>query len=346
MAENEKRTEILVGTFVALGLALLGGLILTFGSLGDLFADKYAITVTFPSASGIADGTQVRLGGAKIGIVDGKPALNDTFDGVVVRLAIYDGVLIPSDSAIKVSTEGLLGDGFIEIEPPAERGGENLPMDGSARVIGESGGGLSAITDVAASVSQKALVVMDDARVTLAKLNASLEKISDGVLAEPNIDAFSDALARLNVSLTRLDEAFLSETNAENLNATLKNLRTASEDVAAGTKKLEPVLEEVRVAVAKAGPVLDKVGQTADSFDETAKSLTAVADELRTGDGLGSALLSDSELRLELEALIRNLRAHGILFYKDRSGLPEADGAGGGGGRDEGRRLTSPPRWR
>ena len=49
---NRKRSELLVGLFLFLGLCLLGGMILKFGNLGDMFRDQYTIELRYPTAGG------------------------------------------------------------------------------------------------------------------------------------------------------------------------------------------------------------------------------------------------------------------------------------------------------
>ncbi len=79
MAVKEKRTEILVGLFLFIGLLICGILIVQFGRFQDRFQNKYEITLNFPDATGIQKGSDVKLGGAKVGVVSEKPVLNKTF---------------------------------------------------------------------------------------------------------------------------------------------------------------------------------------------------------------------------------------------------------------------------
>ena len=64
---KENRTELFVGFFLLIGLLLLGFLVLKFGNFGDRFEETYSLTVTFDDGGGLIKGTDVRLGGVKIG---------------------------------------------------------------------------------------------------------------------------------------------------------------------------------------------------------------------------------------------------------------------------------------
>src|SRR5580765_6402803 len=110
MNEQDRGLELKVGIFVAIGLAILAALVVQFGRLGEGFKNYYAITVHFSDASGLLKGSDVLLGGAKIGHVAGPPRLVSTGSGVDVPLRIYDYAKVSVDSAITVGSSGLLGD--------------------------------------------------------------------------------------------------------------------------------------------------------------------------------------------------------------------------------------------
>ena len=61
---KQNRTELLLGIFLFVGLLVLGGIILRFGSFKDHFREKYELTLMFPQAGVIVKGSEVRLGGA------------------------------------------------------------------------------------------------------------------------------------------------------------------------------------------------------------------------------------------------------------------------------------------
>ena len=117
MSANSKKTETLVGTFLLIGLGLLGATILLFGNLGDLFKESYQIKVNFSEASGLIEGSTVRLRGAKIGTVAEKPELIDGAK-VQVVLKIDSDQRIEEGSVFRVGTASILGDKEIVITPP------------------------------------------------------------------------------------------------------------------------------------------------------------------------------------------------------------------------------------
>lgn len=113
MAENT--TEVLVGGVVlaaAIGFAVYAGQIA--GVSGS--SDSYPLSASFRSLEGVSVGTDVRLAGVKVGTVT-DVALNAETFRADTKVSVEKGVQIPDDSAIVISSEGLLGGNFVEIMP-------------------------------------------------------------------------------------------------------------------------------------------------------------------------------------------------------------------------------------
>ena len=137
MNEQDRGLELKVGIFVAVGLAILAALVVQFGRVGEGFKTYYGLTVHFADASGLLKGSDVLLGGAKIGRVSGPPRLVTSGRGVDVPLRIYDYVQIPTGSSFTVGSTGLLGDRFVAITPPVGKPttyiAKGARIEGSAR---------------------------------------------------------------------------------------------------------------------------------------------------------------------------------------------------------------------
>jgi phospholipid/cholesterol/gamma-HCH transport system substrate-binding protein len=108
MAESHRKTELWVGVFVFIGLALLGGLIVQFGRFGDRMRGKYQFVVVFDDASGLIKGSEIRMGGARIGKVAEHPELNANVK-VQVTMSVDDAIRIPENSMIQIASATLLG---------------------------------------------------------------------------------------------------------------------------------------------------------------------------------------------------------------------------------------------
>ncbi|PVA10452.1 outer membrane lipid asymmetry maintenance protein MlaD [Pelagivirga sediminicola] len=113
MAEN--KSEIIAGAVVvavALGFVLYAGK-LTGASAGT---DSYELTASFRSADGITVGTDVRLAGVKVGRVTSM-ALDPATYRAGTTISVAKTIEVPDDSALAISSEGLLGGNYVEILP-------------------------------------------------------------------------------------------------------------------------------------------------------------------------------------------------------------------------------------
>lgn len=109
------RGEVVAG---AVTLAVAAGF-LVYALQGTSLATPsgaYPLTASFRSADGISPGSDVRLAGVKVGAVTSLDLNRDTFRADVT-VSLDEGVNIPDDSSIAISSEGLLGGNFVEIVP-------------------------------------------------------------------------------------------------------------------------------------------------------------------------------------------------------------------------------------
>ena len=112
---SESATEVMAGAGVL--AAALGFLIFAGQGIGLTGGgDNYELTASFRSVEGISVGTDVRLAGVKVGTVTSL-ALNPQSFFADATVTVKNGVSIPDDSTILVTSEGLLGGSFVEILP-------------------------------------------------------------------------------------------------------------------------------------------------------------------------------------------------------------------------------------
>jgi phospholipid/cholesterol/gamma-HCH transport system substrate-binding protein len=119
-----------------------------------------------------------------------------------------------------------------------------------------------------------------------------------------------ELIGDLRTTVQKLNQDTLSAQNLENLKASMEHLNQATSALAESSKKLDGVINQADSTMASA--------------KKDAEALqNAIADArkfLRTamlGKGLMATLLNDQQLANDLRALIGNLRAHGVLFYRD-----------------------------
>lgn len=111
-----ERSEIVAGAAV-LAVAI-GFLAYAANSANLLQRDNgtYTLTASFRAVDGISVGSDVRMAGLKVGTITDLRLNPQTFFADAT-IALRDDLLLPTDSAILISSEGLLGGNFVEISP-------------------------------------------------------------------------------------------------------------------------------------------------------------------------------------------------------------------------------------
>ncbi|MDX1572938.1 MAG: outer membrane lipid asymmetry maintenance protein MlaD [Methylophaga sp.] len=118
---QSKQTEILVGLFVAAGLAALFMLAMKVSNLGD-FTDEagYQVTASFQNIGGLKPRSPVSMAGVRVGRVADIKLDPETYDAVVTlnMYPQYDN--IPLDTSASIFTAGLLGEQYIGLQAGAD----------------------------------------------------------------------------------------------------------------------------------------------------------------------------------------------------------------------------------
>lgn len=327
MAQSEKRSELLVGSFLLAGLVLLGGLIIQFGRFSEYFSGNYSITLVFDDASGLIKGSEVRMGGARIGRVAELPELNEAVE-VEVILAIDKQIRIPLGSAFQINSATLLGDKLIVVTPPATLTGKYI--EPGTRIQGGGPSGLDAIQNNAEIVSRDVRRMLKEAEVTLGKV--------DGAVGEIRI-----ASEQLGEAIAKVNRSILAEQNLNHINSTLSNIADASARWKEASAQLDPTLADAREAIASVKSAAASTEKTLGKADETIGSLSpairnatqatdkanSILDRVDRGEGMLGAFATDNDVAFDFKAFMSNLRRHGILRYRNDAAISsgkEADG--------------------
>src|SRR6266511_4024861 len=117
-------------------------------------------------------------------------------------------------------------------------------------------------------------------------------------------------LGDLRGTVQKLNQETLSSENMQNLKASMEQLNQATGALAQSSKKLDGVIE-------RAGSTMTSAKEAADNLQNAIADTRKVLRSATQGKGLVATLLNNQELANDLHALISNLRAHGVLFYRD-----------------------------
>lgn len=154
MAEDV--SEVLAGA----GVLVVAAAFALYAGMGDKLGTpkgNYSLSASFRSVDGVSIGTDVRLAGVKVGSVTNL-SLNPQTYYADATFTVKEGIEIPDDSTALISSEGLLGGNFLEIQPGGspqalEPGAEILDTQGAVgliqllmKFVGKAAGGDEAAT--------------------------------------------------------------------------------------------------------------------------------------------------------------------------------------------------------
>lgn len=338
MAAKEQRTTTLVGFFIFTGLAVLTWLILQFGRFQNSYHEIYQIQVRFQDATGLIEGTPVKLAGVRIGAVSGKPVLESiTPPQVLVPLAIDASRIIPVDAIFQIQSATVLGDKLIVVSIPQNPSSTQITEN--TILSGAGASGLEAIQDDALAIAGDVRILMENAHTSLQKFDGALDQIHT-------------ATHQLNQTIAQINSDILSERNITAISNTLSNVESTSHETRRAAIHLKPLMTDARKAIKQVTALAQKAEGTFDQIDRqlvhiepaieevpaTMRSLRRAADKaegavgeaektlakagqtldtINSSDGLVGALTNDEEVSTDTKTFLKNLRRHGILGYKD-----------------------------
>lgn len=325
---SQRSIEIRAGLFLLVCLAVGAGLVWKFGKFTPAGGERYPLRVMFDNVGGLIPNANVMYAGVEVGKVRSIELVEDGKLRARVTLAIHQGIKIRDDARFVINQSGLLGDRYVDVIPGSTTADLLQPdavIEGAPSVD---------LTEAIRSVTE----VLRQAGSTIARVDA--------------------ILARTHTAIARVDEILLSTQNLQHASASLANIDATSSNAVALTQSLRDVVEEARGSITN---TLSKLAASADSLNatfrhaddvmnqaegvvkhvddivkgaepdvrattkniaESTRRLNEIIDRLEKGEGTVGKLLTDPALHDEVLRLVRNLRQHGILFYRDGTRTP------------------------
>ena len=117
--DKKKSFEAIIGVFIILvcGLFLSHTIKMNKQSKDEKY--NRIFYAKFNNIEGIKIGTEVKIAGLRVGLVNNLTLDKNTFQ-VIAKLSVIDDLNIPTDSVLAVTSSGLLGGKFLNIKPGIE----------------------------------------------------------------------------------------------------------------------------------------------------------------------------------------------------------------------------------
>ena len=304
MTNESRGIEWKVGVFMLIGLGVIAFMAVKFGKLSQGLKKYYNITAEFPNASGLLKGADVYMAGARVGFTADAPELIEGRYAVQVSLKLKDGVKIPHGSAFLISSSGFLGDAFVSINPPINPDMNDIFKDGEYIV----GTRLEGFGDLAVKGGD----VMTELKKRLQELEAPIKDIRERVLAEKNLKSIDETFASLSEITTSL------KNSVKGVDEVIAKAKEAVETVKDTVAAAKGPIEKADAAAGDLKGTIAEIKKAAGTADKALASAKTLMEKANSGKGSLGLLLADKETADNLKALIRNLREHGVLWYKNK----------------------------
>jgi phospholipid/cholesterol/gamma-HCH transport system substrate-binding protein len=290
MRDEGRKTDVRVGLFVLAALVILVVGSLWIAGSRVLAPQRQTYSVLMKDSGGIQAGTRVRVAGVAVGKIHDVDLRPEDEWPVVFRVAINSRISIHTDGEARITSSGLLGNAFLQIDP----GTPTEPLlEPGGEIYGRAGQGFENAMAQVEEMGGKVIVLLDQASALLDQLSGELGPIleqAQALLSEENAahvgsllasmdETMTDAGPRLTTLLTRLESVADSADNG---------LERMPELAA----KLDSLVDDLQTAMGPEGSRLSGLLDTAQH------SLSSADDAM--------SILGDN--REELEAAMRDLR--------------------------------------
>ncbi len=336
---KERSIEVKVGLLILVALGILGGFVLLMGGLS--FERTYAIYVDFDNPGGLQTGAPVKIAGVTVGKVDELQFRGGQLDPKTGRRTMVRAKLdvkqkyrdsIHEDADFYVTTQGVLGEQFLEIEP----GTPTKPVLDPATTIPHGIGPPRLDLFFA-----KAYELLD---MTVTGLNNNKELVKEivqntaGLLAGLNgavtgnrerIDRIMQNLEDLTHEADSLThDAHAKYVNNPKIDRTIDNIDKLSAALANDSgpllKDAKEALANIKSASATVGDaegqaklkkILADVAEVASRANAIAKDTQDIVAHIKKGEGTVGALVMDEALYDDLQEMSRDLKHNPWKFF-------------------------------
>jgi phospholipid/cholesterol/gamma-HCH transport system substrate-binding protein len=296
-----KWSQLRVGLTVLFASVTLAVLIFVMSGTGGWLTRKISLRSYFDNAGGLREGAPVRLAGVDIGnvtgvrIVGGKPL---TPVEVTMKVNTKYSFNLRKDSVTLLSTAGILGETYVDVDSSTAKGAEAADGD-----------------TLAARNQPDIQDVVRASQGTLQNMDALLKRVD-------RIVAFVES-GQGSIGKVIYDPALYNQ-----LNATVAEFKGLVDDIQSGKGSLGPLFtsdeayKKVIAAIDKLNVMVDELQQgkgTAgkllkdpelyDNANKTIANVRQLTDDINAGKGALGKMTRDQEFAAKLQTTMNNLTA-------------------------------------
>lgn len=288
-------TEAKVGSFTILALALFSYMLVYLNGWGT-DGDRYEVEAVFDRVDGLKPGNLVRFAGVEVGSIQSVEPMEK---GAKARLLIRQGVHIPENSVIGIGSDGLMGEKFINILPPAEDPGNPLPP--GAVVSGRSQQGIE-------QLMEQTNLVLKDMHQLISSMNAMFgdpEVQRSLVASAVNIRELTENLNRMSSVLTHM--AVTNEADVRNMVQNLNQMSASMMQAAARVDRMLEGIDNNGETVADIRAAVANLNATSKRVERMAAALEDVVTDPKTSENIKQTLQNARNVTEKADRMMRRV---------------------------------------
>ncbi len=332
---KERAIEIKVGFLVLSSVVLL---VLFVFALGDIhFEEQRAYYVEFRRVGGLAPGAPVKIGGVRsgkiqaikfIGPVEGTTGRNSPLVRVKIGVATEKAGSVREDASFTITTSGVLGSKYIEIDPGSA---DKPPLPPGSIMRGQEPFSVAAVSSRAIKLLDGMTDLLSENEDSIGSLIVNADKTLQVAadLVKSNKDGMGGTLSGVTalikettVLIGSLNAALGDGSEVHDLivdgRHTVKNGRVVTAALATRIPGLlsdtEQTLDVLKGAVTNYSEIGEKgrsrILGMLERLDTMVKHAEQLVGNVREGRGLVGALLNDPELYDDIKEAIRDIKRH------------------------------------
>ena len=304
---NRSSENIKLGIFVLTGLVLLVAFFYMLGKNQSFFSARFLVKAQFEDVNGLTPGSNVRISGIVVGVVESVTLLNDTLVEVGLRLDEEMRKVVRKNAVADIGTDGLVGNRVVNLQPAKQPAPFIEPGD----------------------------VLRSQPKISTAAMMQTLERTNQNVLAIS--EGLVETVVRINQS-AQLATLLNDERLSQNLSAALLNLRHATAAAAATTSDLRTIVGDIRAGEGTVGVLLrdttlaheltqaprklQEVEAQADQLVQDARTLVQqIQTDVHHGPGSANLLLRDSLAAARIQNTLENIEQGTARFNENMEAL-------------------------
>jgi phospholipid/cholesterol/gamma-HCH transport system substrate-binding protein len=296
-----KWSQLRVGLTVLVASITLAFLIFLMSGTGGWFTRKITIRSFFDNAQGLREGAPVRLAGVDIGNVTGIHIVHDkpqTPVEVTMKVNTKYSFNLRKDSVTLMSTAGILGETFVDIDSSAAKGPEAI--DGDVLAAHDA----PAIQDVVRA-SQGTLENID---ILLKRVDRIMAFIESGQGSIGKVIYDPALYNQLNATVAEFKGLVDDIQQGKGSIGPLLTSDEAYKKAIAAIDKLNLMVDDLQAGKGTAGKLL-KDPELFDNANKTIANVRQLTDDINAGKGAIGKMTHDEVFAQHLQTLMGNLSA-------------------------------------